>query len=88
MLYAGNSSISSPLVFIALGKIYLQNNPNLSRQSAGNFSFSRKVSTITNNTYNNYLNLPLISEHRPIHQSNLNDNQFGYFLAGLIEGDG
>lgn len=94
LLYAGNSSISSPLVFITLGKIYLickcKNNKNLPRQSAGNFSFSRKVSTITKNTYNSYTNLPNISEHRPIHNSskNLNDNQFGYFLAGLIEGDG
>lgn len=92
LLYAGNSSISSPLVFITLGKIYLickcKNFKNLPRQSAGNFSFSRKVSTITKNTYNSYSNLPKISEHRPNHNSNLNDNQFGYFLAGLIEGDG
>lgn len=61
LLYAGNSSISSPLVFITLGKIYFQDKKNLSRQSAGNFSFSRKISTNTNNTYNSYFNLPLIS---------------------------
>jgi hypothetical protein len=29
-----------------------------------------------------------ISEHVPIHNSNLNDEEVGYFLAGLIEGDG
>ena len=48
LLYAGNSSISSPLVSIALGKIYLKSNIKYSRQSAGNFSFSRKVTTNTN----------------------------------------
>ena len=88
LLYAENSSISSPLVFMALGKIYLQHNLKLSRQSAGNFIFSRNVSTITKNTYNSYINLPKISEHRPLHNSELNDNDFGYFLAGLIEGEG
>ena len=40
LLYAGNSSISSPLAFIALGKIYLNITPG---QSAGNFSFSTKL---------------------------------------------
>ena len=76
-----------------LGKIYYsrgmrENNTKLSRQSAGNFSFSRQVSTNTNNTYNSYFNLPKISDHRLIHNFNLNNDQFGYFLAGLIEGDG
>ena len=71
LLYAGNSSISNPLVSIALGKIYLESNINYSRQSAGNFSFSRKVTTNTNppvkltggnRTYNSFLNLPSVSE--------------------------
>lgn len=35
-----------------------------------------------------YLSLPKISEHVPKHKSNLSDEEFGYFLAGLIEGDG
>jgi Cytochrome C and Quinol oxidase polypeptide I/LAGLIDADG endonuclease len=87
LLYAGNSCISSPLVFIALGKIYL-NQFSLPGQSAGNFSFSTKATASTKNTYNSYTNLPLISEHVPKHKSNLKDNDFGYFLAGLIEGEG
>jgi hypothetical protein len=87
LLYAGNSSISSPLLFIRLGKIYLKK----SGQSAGNFSrpygaLSTKASASTKNTYNNFL--PKISEHVPTHKSNLIDLDFGYFLAGLIEGDG
>lgn len=82
LLYAGNSLLSNPLVFIALGKIYLY----FTGQSAGNFSFSTKA--VTKNTYNKYSELPKISEHVPIHNSNLNDEEFGYFLSGLIEGDG
>jgi hypothetical protein len=89
LLYAGNSCInkviSSPLTFIVLGKIY-SNTPT--GQSAGNFRFSTKATASTKNTYNSYTKLPLISVHVPKHKSNLTDNEFGYFLAGLIEGDG
>jgi len=84
LLYAGNSLISSPLIFFMLGTIYLL----LLRQSAGNFSFSANATAITKNTYNKYTSLPKISEHVPKHVTNLNDEELGYFLAGLIEGDG
>ena len=57
-------------------------------QSAGNFSFSSKASAETKNTYNKYITLKKISEHVPNHITYLNDNDLGYFLAGLIEGDG
>jgi hypothetical protein len=83
LLYAGNSSIYSPLIFIMLGIIYI-----FKRQSAGNFGFSTKAMTATKNTSTKYNNLPLISEHVPKHKSNLTDNEFGWFLAGLIEGNG
>ncbi len=86
LLYAGNSYIYSPLIFIMLGKIYL--NQFILGQSAGNFNFSTNVATSIKNIYTSYINLPLISEHVPKHKSNLTDNDFGYFLAGLIEGDG
>ena len=110
LLYAGNSSISSPLVFIALGKIYYPLGQGLTigsvtpqptalalnlikggkqntlpRQSAGNFSFSTNATAAIKNHYTNYFNLPVISEHVPIHNSNLSDTEFGYFLACLIE---
>lgn len=96
LLYAGNSWKSSPLVLLTLGTIYFIQN-NLSRQSAENFSFSTTASASTKNTYNKYSDLPSraparegakISEHVPLHKSALNDEEFGYFLAGLIEGDG
>jgi len=87
LLYAGNSCISSPLVLITLGTIYLLQF-YLTGQSAGNFGFSTIATSVTKNTYNKYTNLPLISEHVPKHKSNLTDEELGYFLAGLIEGDG
>lgn len=81
--YAGNSYINSPLVLIVLGTICL-----FKRQSAGNFGISTIATAVTKNTYNKYTNLPSISEHVPKHKSNLTDEELGYFLAGLIEGDG
>ena len=84
LLYAGNSWLSNPLVFIALGKFYLY----FTGQSAGNFSFSTKAKAVIKNTYNKYSELPKVSEHVPNHNNNINDEEFGHFLAGLIEGDG
>ena len=94
LLYAGNSYINSPLAddidiyyLIALGTIYLLQ-LDLIGQSAGNISFSTKATAVTNNTYNKYSILPKISEHVTSHKTQLNGDEFGYFLAGLIEGDG
>ncbi len=84
LLYAGNSFLSSPLVLVAFGIIYLL----YKGQSAGNFSFSTEATAVTKNTYNKYINLPKISEHVSNHKSSLTADEFGYFLAGLIEGDG
>ena len=80
--YAGNSCINSPLALIALGTICL-----FKRQSAGNLGFSTKATAVTKNTYTSYINLPFISMHVP-KKVLLTDKEFGYFLAGLIEGDG
>lgn len=71
-----------------LGTIYLY----YTGQSAGNFNFSTKATAVARNTYNKYFNLPKnkvkISEHVPNPKSDLSDDEFGHFLAGLIEGDG
>lgn len=74
LLCAGNFCISSPLVFIALGKIYLSNKI-LPEQSAGNFSISTKAKACTKKTYNSYSSLPKISEHVPKHNSNLTEQE-------------
>jgi len=63
-------------------------------QSAGNFGFffsTEKIANamvVTKNTYNKYSDLPIISVHVPKNKNDLTDEEFGYFLAGLIEGDG
>jgi len=67
-----------------LGTIYLYN----TGQSAGNFSFSTKATAVAKNINTKYYNLPKISEHVSKHKSDFSDDEFGHFLAGLIEGDG
>lgn len=57
-------------------------------QSARNFSFSTKAKAVTNNTYNKFTDLPLISRHVFKHKTDLTNNEFADFLAGLIEGNG
>lgn len=88
LLYAGNSYLNSPLVFITFGTIYLFFLVRKLGQSAGNFGFSAKATAVAKNTYNKYTDLPLISIHVANHKSILTDNEFGHFLAGLIEGNG
>jgi hypothetical protein len=85
LLYAGNSYISGPLVLITLGTIYLN---KFLGQSAGNFGFRINTMVNSKNVYNSYINLPLISDHVNKHKSDLSENELGWFLAGLTEGDG
>ncbi len=89
LLYAGNFWLNSPLVLFTFGKICLNKyNFLFTEQSAGNLSFSTKATASTVNIYNIYSSLPKISDHVPLHKTNLTDDEFGYFLAGLIEGGG
>ena len=88
LLYAGNSYLSNPLVFISLGKIYLNNNNKILGQSARNFSNITNATASIKNTFNKFKNLPKILEHVNKHKSKLTDLEFGYFLSGIIEGDG
>ena len=88
LLYAGNFFMNSPLVFSAFGKIYLSQGIMFfpmrlkllfPKQSAGNFRLSTTAMASTSNTYNTFDNLPKISVHSPIHNSKLNDEEFGFF---------
>ena len=54
-------------------------------QSAGFSSTTRASETLRSGVEEN---LKPISVHVPKHQKPLNDTQFGYYLAGLIDGDG
>lgn len=102
LLNAENYLINSPLDLNSreqIGKIYLL----YKVQSAVIFRLFCKTSVAIKNTYNKYTSpggttrsgrtpsgpkLLKISEHPPLHKSDLTDDEFGYFLAGLIEGDG
>jgi hypothetical protein len=89
LLYAGTFWISSPLVNLTLGKIYLYHKKIfITKKSAGNFYFSHNASAGTKKNYNKFSELPLISEHVAKHTQDLSDEALGHFLAGLIEGDG
>ena len=70
MLYAENFCLSSLLVFITLGKIYLNILP---KKSARNFSINIKDSDSTKNIYNKYFNLPKIK------LNNSNESRSGSF---------
>jgi hypothetical protein len=55
-------------------------------KSAGNILFKNGSSETTRNKI--VENIKFISIHRPKHQKPLNDEQFGHYLAGIIDGDG
>lgn len=99
LLYAGNSNLNNPLVFVTLGKSYLRKNFIL-ELSARNFTSSsfikpaifddpkKSASNFSNNTYESYNGLPKFPDHVKAHKTQLNKDEFGFFLAGLIEGNG
>ncbi len=93
LLYSGNFYFLSPPIFnLMLGTILkkLRNKNFFIEQSAGNFKYFTKTSVCNKNTYIKFNELPKISDHisKKTHKNNLSEEQFGYFLAGLIEGDG
>jgi len=87
LLYAGITSISSFKYSILINIV--KKLKQWSR-SAGNtlFTNSGTSETLRNNTESQYENIKEISDHVPKHFKPLNDEQFGNYLAGLIDGDG
>ena len=83
LLYAGIASISSFKYSAFNGTVKKLKQWS---QSAGNTFIlkSRTLETIRNNTER----IKNISIHVPTHLKPLNDEQFGHYLAGLIDGDG
>jgi|SRR6267154_616790 hypothetical protein len=63
-------------VIILLGKIQIEN-----EQSAGNFDISEKINNLIQG-------IDHISDHLIKHNKPETDEEFGYYLAGLIEGNG
>jgi hypothetical protein len=65
---------------------YIVKNLEQKSQSAGNI-ISGTFETLREGIVN-IENIKLISKHVPKHIKPLNDEQLGYYLAGLIDGDG
>ncbi len=84
LLYAGKASISSFKYSILINIV-----KKLKRwsQSAGNTLFFTNSGT-SETLCNNIEPLKKISEHIPKHIKPSEDEQFGHYLAGLIDGDG
>lgn len=57
-------------------------------QSAGNTNKDGTSETLRNETITNTENIQSISVHVPKHYRPMNDEQFGHYLAGLIDGKG
>jgi hypothetical protein len=76
-LYAGKLEyFLGPLSLRLFGKIQIEN-----EQSAGNSDLSDKIHNLIQENYH-------ISDHLIKHEKPKTDEEFGYYLAGLIEGDG
>lgn len=87
LLYAGTTSISS------FKYSFLNDTVKKLKQwrkSAGNKLQTKFVTseTLRNETVINFENIKFISDHVPTHLKPTTDEQFGHYLAGLIEGDG
>lgn len=87
LLYAGIASIFSFKYSILINIVKKLKQWS---QSAGNTlnTKGRTSETLRNNTEYLNENIKEISEYVPKHFKPLNEEQFGYYLAGLIDGDG
>jgi hypothetical protein len=87
LLYAGTASIySSKYSFLNDTVKKLEQRS----KSAGNILYIKNGTpeTLRNEIVVNSENIKLISDHVPKHLKPLNNEQLGYYLAGLIDGDG
>ena len=85
MLYAGTTSISSFKYSILNDKVKKLKQWS---KSAGNKIKFGTSETLCNETVVKIENVKPVSVHVPKHLKPLNDEQFGHYLAGLIDGDG
>lgn len=85
LLYAGTTTILSfnYSIFNNIVTILKQ-----CSKSAGNIFMNGTSETLRNETIRYTENIKSISNHVPTHLKPLNDDQFGHYLAGLIDGDG
>jgi hypothetical protein len=89
LLYAGTALFTSKYTFKKVVKKL-----EIESLSAGNFlnHFNNVLNKGTSETLRNEIvfseQVKHVSIHVPTHQKPLNDDQFGHYLAGLIDGDG
>ena len=84
LLYAGTTSLFSFKYSILIDIVKILKQRSL---SAGNLLMNKNHKSGTSETLCNEIVKP-ISQHVPKHLKPLNDEQFGHYLAGLIDGDG
>jgi LAGLIDADG endonuclease/Cytochrome C and Quinol oxidase polypeptide I len=88
-LYAGTtlSSFKYYYLFFNLLKVIVIKLKHIS-QSAGNFySFVKELNKSTSETLCHKTNIKNISVHVPTHSKPISDEDFGHYLAGLIDGN-
>lgn len=85
LLYAGTTSILSFKYSIFNNIVIILKQWS---KSAGNIIINGTSETFRNETVIYTENIKSISTHVPTHLKPLNDDQFGHYLAGLIDGDG
>ena len=91
MLYAGTTSLYSFKYSLFIDTVKKLKQRSL---SAGNRLLSiysdksRTSETLRNEIVDNFENTKPISSHNHKHLKPINDDQFGHYLAGLIDGDG
>ena len=91
MLYAGTTSSSSfkYSLFIDTVKKLKQRSISAGNRFLSKYSEkSRTSETLRNEIVDNIENIKPISIHNHKHLKPINDDQFGHYLAGLIDGDG
>jgi hypothetical protein len=87
LLYAGIASISSFKYSILINIV--KKLKQWSRSAGNTLNIKSGTSeTLRNNTESFSENIKEISDHVPKHFKPLNEEQFGHYLAGLIDGDG
>ena len=87
LLYAGTSSLYSSKYSSLNGTV---KKLEQWRKSAGNYLYIKNgpSETLRDGVVVNLENVKRVSDHVPKHLKPLNNEQLGYYLAGLIDGDG
>ena len=87
LLYAGITSIN--ITYSILKNIVKKVKTKRSQSAGNSINFIIESSeTLRNDIVLKPLKLKFISEHVPTHKKPFNDSDFGYYLSGLIEGNG